>query len=225
MGYGDAIFANRTVERHIMSKQWQTVMETAAALKLNERSAVLELGCGDGDFANRALAGRFGRVDAFEISQAAVERARRQASSDNVHFRVEDCTAIQYRLGEHWDAAFLVGFLHHVKDFVPQIVASLAQVAPKLVVLEPNGDNWIRKALEHLPAYQSAGEDSFQLKTLLSIFQSHGYTLKVLRKINFVPQFCPASVFPLLKWMESIIEPSPLLNGLCSTYVMGLEKE
>jgi len=50
--------------------------------------------------------------------------------------------------GQRWDGAFLMGFLHHVKESAPVIVSRLSKVVPRVVVVDPNGDNLIRKTLE-----------------------------------------------------------------------------
>lgn len=224
IGYGDAIFANRTVEKHIISKQWETVMNTARAIGLNPDSQVLELGCGDGVFAENVLAHGFKRVDAFDISEAAVARAKANSCMDNVAFHAQDITTLEYRPTACWDGAFLVGFLHHVKPFAANIISCLSKVTPKVVVLEPNGDNLIRKTLEMMPSYRAAGEDSFPLRSLIRNFGDGGYSLMTLKKINFVPQFCPEFFYPALRLMERIIEPNPILNKACSTYVLGFQK-
>ena len=48
IGYGKAIFANPTVERHIIEKQWRLAIETAREIGVDDGARVLELGCGDG---------------------------------------------------------------------------------------------------------------------------------------------------------------------------------
>lgn len=224
IGYGEAVFANKTVEKHIVSKQWETVAHTAEALGLGKNSSVLELGCGDGEFALNVLSGIFKHVDAYEVSAAAVARAQANTKSSNINFQVKDLATYNYEANSHWDGAFLVGFLHHVKSFTQDIIARLSRVSSTVVVLEPNGDNLIRKSLELLPSYRAAGEDSFHLKTLVEIFRSNGYTLKVLKKINFVPQFCPEFLYPVLRSLEKTIETNPVFDRLCSTYVLGFQK-
>ena len=154
-----------------------------------------------------------------------MKRAEANCPTDNVSFQVKDLATHEYSDGDHWDGVFLVGFLHHVKAFTPKIISRLSKVSPKVVVLEPNGDNIIRKALELSPSYRSAGEDSLRLKTLTNIFQANGYNLKYIEKINFVPQFCPEFILPYLLFLERIIERNSFLNKMCSTYVLGFDKE
>ena len=224
VGYGKVIFSNLTIERHVNNKQWVSAIETAKSLGLNKNSNVIELGCGDGDFAINYLSSNFKSVDAFDKSSSAIVRARSLSKAKNINFHVQDIT--EYEFGENacWDGAFLLVFLHHVKDFTPKIISSLSKVCQKVVVLEPNGDNLIRKGLELLPKYRRSGEDSFYLKELMRIFNSNGYSNVVKRRINLMPPFLPEIFFKPFKRLERVVEPSPFLNRICSTYVLGFER-
>ena len=224
VGYGEAIFANPMVEKHIVSKQWKAVLHTAKMLGLNKDSKVLELGCGDGLFSNQVLAHHFKQVDAFERSKSAVKRAEANCLTNNVNFQVKDLATHKYSEEDYWDGVFLVGFLHHVKAFAPKIISRLIKVSPKVVVLEPNGDNIIRKALELSPSHKSAGEDSMRLKDLTNTFQTNGYNLKYIENINFVPQFCPEFILPFLAFIEKFIERKPFLSRFRATYILGFER-
>jgi SAM-dependent methyltransferase len=223
VGYGDAIFSNATIEKHIVEKQWRVAIETSHVLQLNRQSRILELGCGDGEFAENILSSHFNHIDACDVSSAAIQRARSQVASSKVNYFVADISTYEYEASARWDGAFLMLFLHHVKHCVPAIISRLAKVCPKLIVLEPNGDNLIRKSLELLPSYQKAGEDSFRLKQLIGIFSSNGYKLITMQRINLIPQFLPEKLFPVLAGIENFIEPKPILNRICSTYAMGFE--
>jgi hypothetical protein len=224
IGYGEAIFSSSIIERHIVTKQWEAAIHTAEILGIDRSSTILELGCGDGAFTDSVLAPRFKHVDAYDASGSAIERAQSRTGYKNVSYYVKDLTDFDYEDGSYWDGAFLIGFLHHVKDFTPGIVARLSKVCPKMVVVEPNGDNLIRKALELLPSYRRAGENSFQRKQLINIFATNGYSTVVTRRIILVPSFLPEKLFPVLKKLEGIVEPSSFLNRLCSTYVMGFQR-
>jgi hypothetical protein len=225
VGYGKAIFANSVVEKHIILKQWSGAIDTASRLGVGGESNILELGCGDGAFANSMLAERFAHVDAYDGSTKAIESAKSKARSDNISFNVKDLIHFEYDEGQSWDAAFMIGFLHHVKPHTPEIVARLSKVASKVIVVEPNGNNLIRKALELQPSYKSAGEDSFKLQKLREIFESNGYELVVNRCIILIPSMLPASILSLMKRVEVVVEASPFLSKLCSTYILGFEKK
>jgi len=221
VGYNKAIFSNELVANHIISKQWQTVVRVAELLKLGKNSKVIELGCGDGYFAKNILLNYFSRIDAYDFSETAIAAARTRTKK--ITFYREDLTTYDFVKDGSWDGAFLMGFLHHVKGFAPQIISRLARACSKVIVLEPNGDNIIRKVLESLPFYKRAGEDSFRLKEIIKMFDDNNYSLEVIYKINFIPPFLGKLFFLPMKFLEQAIESNYFLNKLCSTYVLGFK--
>lgn len=232
VGYGEAIFADSKVERHIISKQWDGAMEAAAKLGLTADSSILELGCGDGAFANSVLSKKFKDVTAYDAAENAIKSASssatrntdEKAGGENTTFAVKDLIGMDYSDGDRWDGAFLIGFLHHVKSHTPAIVSRLSKVTGKVVVVEPNGNNLIRKALELQPSYKAAGEDSFKLKDLTAIFKENGYSLASMKRVIFIPSMLPGFLFTPFKLIEDVLESNGLLSRLCSTYVLGFEK-
>lgn len=225
VGYGEALFRSRRIERHVVSRQWRVALEIARGIGLGPDATVLELGCGDGAFAAEVLAINYARVDAVDKSDTAVARAAARIKAAHVRFRVVDLTSFEYEAGAKWDGAFLMGILHHVKAHAGQIIARVSKVSPRVVVLEPNGDNPMRKILEKLPSYRAAGEESFRGAELLEIFERHGYRQRSARSINLFPPFMPDPLFPVVRAAERLIEWVPALRGLCSTRVMGFVAE
>jgi SAM-dependent methyltransferase len=224
-GYGKAMFSNKFVEEHIMQRHWQAALDTAYQLGLNKDSKVLELGCGDGKFSESMLSGNFKKIDAFDMSESAINNARLNSKSANVSFFVRDATEFQCSGNDYWDGAFMMGFLHHVKEFAPVVVNRLSKVCPKIILVDPNGDNWIRKLLELLPGYRRAGENSFSLKELEHIFGANGYKLKKLQKMTVVPPFVPGFLFAPFKNIEEFVESNRFLSKLCCTYIIGFERD
>ncbi|MDP2923142.1 MAG: class I SAM-dependent methyltransferase [Candidatus Omnitrophota bacterium] len=223
IGYGKAIFSNPTVERHITTKQWQSVIYVAGYVGLDKDSRVIELGCGDGNFAENVLSCHYKHVDAYDMSRSAIESARSRSKSENVSYYIQDISTYDFGPNAHWDGAFLIGFIHHIKDFAPLIISRLAKVCPKVIVLEPNGDNIVRKLLEQLPSYRQAGENSFRLKEIINIFNSNDYTVKIISRINIIPPFLPEILFPSFKSLERLVESIFFLNKMCATYILGFE--
>ena len=225
VGYNNVIFSNSVVANHIVGKQNTTALSVARSLGLDRNARIIELGCGDGEFAEHVLSPQFQHVDAYDQSSSAIEQARSRSKANNIQYHVSDLTIHDFEQGSQWDGAFCIAFLHHVKAFTPSIVARLAKVAPKVVVLEPNGDNIVRKGLEYLPSYKSAGEESFRLQELIHIFKENHYHPVDMQSITFVPSICPQLFFPLFKKLEKIVEASTLLNQLCATHVIGFQQE
>jgi SAM-dependent methyltransferase len=220
-GYSATMFRSQRVARHVLAKQWRVALDIAGRLGLDASASVLELGCGDGEFAVEVLARHYRHVVALEKSPTAVERAVARPGGGNVRFLTADVVAHEYPAGERWDGAFLIGFLHHVKRGTRVVVERLARVAPRVIVMEPNGNNPMRKLLEHLPSYREGGEESFRLAELVAIFGRAGYRLRERAAINLFPPFAPDVLFPMVRGVERLVEAMPALHALCSSHVLG----
>lgn len=223
-GYDEAIYAGGKTMEHILAKHWQAAVDTAHCLGLKEDSKILELGCGDGEFADKVLALQYKQIDACDFSESAINRARSLARTGRVNFFAQDITSYEFQQDDHWDGVYLMWILHHVKSFTPTIISRLAKVCPNIIVAEPNGNNIIRKILEFFPLYRRAGDESFLLKELIGIFEAAGYSVTTIRRVGFVPNYLPEGLLGLFKKLEAVIESTSVLNWLCSTNVIGFRK-
>lgn len=223
-GYGGAMFSNSSVEEHIRLTIWDAAVKTARVLGLSYGSRILELGCGDGIFAGTVLAKNFYEIDGYDYSTSAIKRANSLYGTELIHFFISNVSELVYSPGQNWDGAFLMGFLHHVKKDTPIIISRLSKVAPNVVVVDPNGNNLIRKVLEYFPAYRRAGEDSFRLNQLKGIFNSAGYEMVSQNIVSFVPPFTPSHLLRLMIRLEKIVDCSSLFKRINSTYVLGFKR-
>jgi|SRR5208283_4788590 len=222
-GYGKAMFSNVPVEQHIRSTIWNSSIEVSRMLGLTRESKILELGSGDGTFTGTVLANNFTYIDGYDYSVSAIDKANALFGSESIRFHVKNVAELVYSPDQRWDGAFLMGFLHHVKKDASVIVSRLSKVVPNVVVADPNGNNLIRKTLELLPSYRSAGEDSFRLTQLEDFFGAAGYELVSQNIISFVPPFTPSFLLPTMIRLEKIVSSNPLLRRLNSTYVLGFK--
>ena len=221
VGYGEAMFGSREVEQHVNRRLWTIAIEIGGQLGLDAGSRVLDLGCGDGAFANSVLARSFSAVDGFDMAEAAIRRAQDNAPGPQVRFAAQDLTQLELADLPQYDGAFLMGFLHHVKAATPAILSVLRRVTERVVVLEPNGGHVLRKLLELTPAYRAAGEDSFRRRRLEAIFAEADYRRVVWRRLNLFPNFTPQLLFRLLRPVEPLIETTPGLRALCTVDMYG----
>jgi 2-polyprenyl-3-methyl-5-hydroxy-6-metoxy-1,4-benzoquinol methylase len=221
IGYAQAMFGSRAVERHVNRRLWDIAVDIGRQLGLDPGSRVLDLGCGDGAFANSVLAWNFAAVDGFDMAEAAIRRAQENAPGPHMRFAARDLTQLQLTDLPHYDGAFLIGFLHHVKTATPAILRVLRQITGRVVVLEPNGGHLLRKLLEFTPSYRAAGEDSFRRRRLESIFAAAGYRRVIWRRLNLFPNFTPQPLFRLLRQIEPAIEATPGLRALCTVDMYG----
>lgn len=220
VGYGEAMFGSREVEQYVNRRLWTIAIEIGRQLGLNSSSRVLDLGCGDGAFANAVLANNFAAIDGFDMAEAAIRRAQADAPGPHVRFAARDLRQMEFA-DSHYDGAFLMGFLHHVKAATPAVLRVLRRVAERVVVLEPNGGHLLRKLLELTPAYRAAGEDSFRRRRLEKIFAEAGYRRVIWRRLNLFPNFTPQPLFRLLRPVEPLIETTPGLRALCTVDMYG----
>ena len=221
VGYGAAMFANRVVERHVNHRLWDIAIGIGAELGLDATSHILDLGCGDGAFANQALAAHFAAVDGLDLSPAGIGRARANAPHPRIRFRECDIARLDFTALPDYDGAFLIGILHHVKPAVPHVLRGLRGIAGRVVVLEPNGNHLLRRLLEATPAYRAAGEASFGRRKLTRLFAAAGYRCDVYRRLNLFPNFTPLPLFRLLRRLEPAIETTPILRALCTVDMYG----
>ena len=220
-GYGRAMYSSADVESHVRGRLWGIAVEIADALGTARNGRVLDVGCGDGAFANQVLAARYRSVDGLDKSESAIRRAQNEAKQ-NASYRAADLATFDYDSLPRYDAAFLIGILHHVKTATPTLVRALARRTGKMIVLEPNGNHLIRKALELTPSYRAAGEDSFRSKELMSIFAATGWQTIIWRRHNLFPNFTPSAIYRLLAPMEPWIETHRFWKGLCTVDLYGL---
>jgi SAM-dependent methyltransferase len=224
VGYASAMYGSADVERHVRQRLWNIAVEIADEIGIKREGHVLDYGCGDGAFANEALAPLYRAVDGYDKAQAAIERAKAEASGPHVEFVAADLVALDYDALPRYDGAFLIGILHHIKSATPAVVRSLTRVTDKMVVLEPNGDHLMRKALELTPTYRSAGEDSFRTRELVGILEAAGWRLAVRRRVNLFPNFTPGAIYRLLAPIEPRIEASRFWNALCTVNMLGVTR-
>ena len=224
-GYQDVLYPSRRIAAHVEGRRWRIALEMARLIGIDDGGEVLDLGCGEGEFAADALAPHFRRVDALDRSRAAIERARARPHADHVHFAIGDLATREFPAGQRWDGAFLLGVLNYVRLAAPAIVARLAPVAPRVVVIEPNGDNVGRRVLERLPVLRRAGAASFRLQELDAVFRQAGYRLRAHRRFNLFLAFVPAPLFPAMAGLERWVEAHPSWHWLCSTRVYGFVRD
>jgi 2-polyprenyl-3-methyl-5-hydroxy-6-metoxy-1,4-benzoquinol methylase len=222
-GYAQAMYSSAYVETHLRGRLWQVALEIADLLGVPSDGHVFDLGCGDGAFTNQILATRYRAADGIDISEAAVRRAQAEARN-NTTYRAVDLVTFNYDSLPRYDAAFLMGILHHVKAATPDIVRAMARRTDKMIVLEPNGGHLLRKALEYTPSYRDAGEDSFRAKDLMAIFAKAGWRTVTWRRLNLFPNFTPAFIYKSLAPIEPYVEANSVLRALCTTDMYGLTR-
>jgi cyclopropane fatty-acyl-phospholipid synthase-like methyltransferase len=225
IGYSKAMFSSGDVELHVNRRLWSIALEIGKQLGLERSSRVLDLGCGDGAFANEALAGNFAEIEGFDLAEAAIQRARANSAGAHLKFQTADITKLDFDNAPRYDGAFLIGILHHVKPAAPDVIGAVRRATDRVVVLEPNGNHLLRKILELTPSYRAAGEASFGVRHLTSLFDAAGFRRVVWRRLNLFPNLCPALLFRLLRPLEPFVERSAGLRALCTVDMYGFRAD
>jgi cyclopropane fatty-acyl-phospholipid synthase-like methyltransferase len=225
LGYARALYGNEEVASHLTRHWWETAIEISRQLGVKENACVLDLGCGDGDFANLALARHFARVDGVDSSEAAIRRAQRNVPREGVRFETCDITRMDFSNRPRYDAVFSMGILHHVKPATPAIVRGIRTVTEKVIVLEPNGNHLVRKLLECTPSYRAAGDESFLTRQLEAIFREAGFARTTWQRRGLFPNFTPRMVLRSLLPLEHFVETTPMLRALCTVNAWGFVAE
>ena len=73
-GYGQAMYSSSDVESHVRGRCWQQAIDIANALGAPSDGHVLDLGCGDGAFANQILASTASRPSRLCILRLVTSR-------------------------------------------------------------------------------------------------------------------------------------------------------
>jgi len=219
--YGNCMFSSADVEQHVRQRMWAIAIDIGHELGLHAQAHVLDLGCGDGAFANRVLARHFRAVDGLDFAEAAIVRARAEAPRADIRFDVADVTHLELGGERPFDGAFLIGILHHVKQSAPSVVRQLRELTARVVVLEPNGDHVLRKLLEFTPSHRAAGDESFRGKQVIRLFERAGFRTIVHRRLNLFPNFTPRPIFRMLRGIEPIFESTPGLRAFCTVNMFG----
>jgi cyclopropane fatty-acyl-phospholipid synthase-like methyltransferase len=223
VSYAAAMFSDSEVERHVNRRLWQVGVDIGRQLGLTEQSHVLDLGCGDGALSNLLLSKHYQAVDGYDLSIPAIKRANSLAAHEKMRFEACDITTMDYAKLPQYDGAYLWGILHHVKDATPHILRNLRKCTKNIVILEPNGNNLMRKFLELTPTYKAAGEDSFRTSQMEQIFKDAGYYPVVWKRLNLFPNFTPKFLFKMLKNIEPVVEATPILRSLCTVNMWGFK--
>jgi SAM-dependent methyltransferase len=224
LGYAEAMFSSRAVEQHVNRRLWNVAVAIGRTLGLGPDARVLDLGCGDGAFANMVLARNFAAVDGYDLSEAGIRRAVANAPGPQVRFTHCDITRLDFAALPRYDGAFLIGILHHVKAHTPALIEALRMATGRVVVLEPNGDHLLRRLLELTPSYRAAGEASFGTRQLQRLFEAAGYRCRLRQRLNLFPNFTPQVLFRLLRPLEPAIETTPGLRALCTVNMYGFQR-
>jgi SAM-dependent methyltransferase len=175
----DLLPASRRARRHRLER-------TLRSLPLSSRTSLLEIGCGAG-FAAGYLRGRFGRYVGLDPSEQLIRLARHYNAGPGISFHR---TALaDFECGERFDAAFMIGVLHHLEDpdAAVQGLVDLLEPGGWLAVNEPQPANPLvsaaRRVRKRLHSDYSDEQEEIARDQLHAVFERAG-----LADIRITPQ-------------------------------------
>lgn len=181
---------------------------------------VLDIGCGDGTFTQTLIQMGAAGVLGLDPATAAIEKAAENSKGNQkLRFEVGNVYKLD-ELQQRFDIVVFRGVLHHLPD-AASAVQMAARVANEIIILEPNGTNPVLKGIEKLSAYHRLHEEqSFLPSTIKKWCNNAGAKPTYCRFINLVPIFCPSVLAYTLKFIEPLIEHTPLMRNIACGQVV-----
>jgi SAM-dependent methyltransferase len=186
---------------------------------------VIDVGCGDGTYTVELLAlTEPATLHGIDVVDQAVVTARAKSADPRLTFAVGSATDLPFP-DDSFDIAVVRGVLHHMPDAARALQEAL-RVAPRIVVLEPNGYNPGLKLFERFHPYHKAhGEMSYPPRTLDRWISQAGGRVGRRTFAGLVPMFCPDRAAEGLKRVEPAFEKVPGLRLVgCAVYVFSAER-
>jgi ubiquinone/menaquinone biosynthesis C-methylase UbiE len=134
-GYGYT--TNTPLSSHLATRRWHEALLSLADIR---GARVLDVGCGDGVMTVSLYdRGRPVSIHAIDPAESAIDVARSRIQGRAIIYSVGDGYWLPFA-ADSFDVAYLGAILHHVERPL-DVIREALRVAPRLLVLEPNG--WI----------------------------------------------------------------------------------
>lgn len=187
---------------------------------------ILEVGCGSGwaHLRSSRLAESESKIIAMDISKEMIKKARYYADKEHIHVDYLICDGQHLPFKENsFDAVFCIGTLHHVEH--PQkMINEMAKVARKVCCAEPNYLNPKRRIMERKESGKEAGETSFLMHELKSMFKNANLKNIKTKRINCILPSIEGELFRLMAEIEPTLCKIPILNLICGYLVVYSER-
>jgi ubiquinone/menaquinone biosynthesis C-methylase UbiE len=182
---------------------------------------VLDIGCGDG-YSTIQLSDRGGptRMVAADAAVGAVQVAARNSGSRSIRFLAGEAHGLPFA-NDSFDLVLLQSVLHHDHD--PQhMIQEAFRIAPRILIHEPNGNNPGLKVIEKTSKYHlEHNEKSYSPRQMKQWIQSAGASVVYQKIAGFVPMFCPDWMAKTMKFIEPVLERTPVLGPVgCAVCVL-----
>lgn len=212
--------------------------QTIDLVGLPDDASLLEVGCGAG-YASEYLKGRYRRYLGIDHSEKLIEFAMAHFGDQDVRFVASDLNEVE--ISELFDAAFMVGLLHHLEDPVSSLKSMKKMVRPGgwVIANEPQSGNRLvslmRGVRKRVDTHYSDEQAEFSRAELETMFAQAGFTTVIIKaqgvfstpfaEVLLKPGAISAPLSHLACGIDRAIEKTaaPLLQGLSWNLIVAGE--
>lgn len=192
---------------------------TLACIEQHRVRSIIDIGCGDGTYTGE-IQERCPAVEIVGVDAAAEAVKLASRRYPNIRFEVLNVLDRESFPARRYDLAIFRGVLHHLSN--PALaIANAREVADKLLIIEPNGNNGILKIIEKTSRYHIEHEEqSFSSLKLKRWCRDAGFEILTLDYIGFVPFFFPEAPAKVIYAVQPLLEKIPVLRHLFSGQIV-----
>jgi 2-polyprenyl-3-methyl-5-hydroxy-6-metoxy-1,4-benzoquinol methylase len=183
-----------------------------------EAKTLIDVGCGDGVYTQE-LSERYPQFKIIGIDAAEKAIVIAKKNYPKIDFLLADVTE-RFLADKFFDVAVIRGLLHHTSH-PESIMKNVAKISRRCIIIEPNGNNPILKAIEKLSPYHRAHEEkSFSSLLLKKWCTQNGLKILSLEYIGFVPMFFPTVLAKAIYVFQPLLEKIPLVKHFLSAQIV-----
>ncbi|MCX5819993.1 MAG: class I SAM-dependent methyltransferase [Deltaproteobacteria bacterium] len=194
----------------------------------NNKSRVLEIGCGTGLFT-KELARTDNTIAAIDISDSLIMKARERISSANVSFVVGNAYKTEFQPGTF---DFIVGSssLHHLDvDLALKEFYRILKGGGRIMFTEPNMLNPQVALIKNIPflkrrAGDSLNETAFVRWQIAKKLHSHSFVDISVKPFDFMHPQLPASFLDMAVRVTTILEKMSLVSEIAGSLIIQCRK-
>jgi SAM-dependent methyltransferase len=191
-----------------------------AALRLGgfpQRGAVLEVGCGTGDYSF-LLARKGYRMTGVDLSSKSIEAARTKASilgMVDVSFMVSDAEALSEVPENSVDGVISFSALRYVPD-VKRALLAIRRVLKHNGVAVLDFPNrfcpWFRLLKTHFGVERHIHDQHYSTSEIVTLMRTAGFADVAAERILFTTYVLPALLLPVFRTIDWVGERAPGIN-------------
>lgn len=180
---------------------------------------VIDIGCGDGTYTEMIRQPlKNVKMEGMDAAKKAVAMAKKKYKK--IRFYAANILKKRSLNKKGYDLAVIRGVLHHVSDPVLAMRNSF-YASPRLIVIEPNGNNPLLKVIEKTSKYHREHEEkSFSAAMLKRFCEEAGGKVENLYYIGYVPFFFPELPSRIIYFFQPLLEKIPLVREFLSAQII-----